>query len=214
MPSACQPCRSTGDRRFHRARLAPSVIVRDRRCIGSESTSAARSPISRCCARTTARSAITRCRPRRATRRRRSSAGIADLIARMRSRPARSPMSATARRSRPTSSSSARARVTGLLTTKGFRDVLEIGRQTRPHLYDYTRRASRRRSSPREHRHRDRRARRCADGTVLTALDEREVERGRAQTEGGGRRVGRDVLPARLPQSRARAAARASRASA
>ncbi|MBO1114512.1 hydantoinase/oxoprolinase family protein [Bordetella petrii] len=25
----------------------------------------------------------------------------------------------------------------GLLTTKGFRDVLEIGRQTRPHLYDY-----------------------------------------------------------------------------
>src|ERR1051325_2026046 len=27
---------------------------------------------------------------------------------------------------------------TGLLTTKGFRDVLEIGRQTRPHLYDYS----------------------------------------------------------------------------
>jgi N-methylhydantoinase A len=27
---------------------------------------------------------------------------------------------------------------TGLLTTRGFRDVLEIGRQTRPHLYDYT----------------------------------------------------------------------------
>jgi N-methylhydantoinase A len=27
--------------------------------------------------------------------------------------------------------------VCGLLTTKGFRDVLEIGRQVRPHLYDY-----------------------------------------------------------------------------
>lgn len=27
---------------------------------------------------------------------------------------------------------------TGLLTTKGFRDVLEIGRQARPHLYDYS----------------------------------------------------------------------------
>ena len=27
--------------------------------------------------------------------------------------------------------------VTGLITTQGFRDVLEIGRQTRPHLYDY-----------------------------------------------------------------------------
>ena len=26
---------------------------------------------------------------------------------------------------------------TGLLTTRGFRDVLEIGRQTRPHLYKY-----------------------------------------------------------------------------
>jgi len=25
----------------------------------------------------------------------------------------------------------------GLITTKGFRDVLEIGRQVRPHLYDY-----------------------------------------------------------------------------
>ena len=31
-----------------------------------------------------------------------------------------------------------RGSLTGLLTTKGFRDVLEIGRQTRPHLYDYS----------------------------------------------------------------------------
>ncbi len=28
--------------------------------------------------------------------------------------------------------------LTGLITTKGFRDVLEIGRQVRPHLYDYS----------------------------------------------------------------------------
>src|SRR6478736_4784854 len=27
---------------------------------------------------------------------------------------------------------------TGLIVTRGFRDVLEIGRQVRPHLYDYT----------------------------------------------------------------------------
>src|SRR5690348_10572483 len=27
---------------------------------------------------------------------------------------------------------------TGLITTRGFRDVLEIGRQVRPHLYDYS----------------------------------------------------------------------------
>src|SRR5690606_36937772 len=25
----------------------------------------------------------------------------------------------------------------GLITTRGFRDILEIGRQVRPHLYDY-----------------------------------------------------------------------------
>ena len=30
-----------------------------------------------------------------------------------------------------------RAKSIGLLTTKGFRDVLEIGRQTRPNLYNY-----------------------------------------------------------------------------
>ncbi|RPI42261.1 MAG: hydantoinase/oxoprolinase family protein, partial [Betaproteobacteria bacterium] len=29
-----------------------------------------------------------------------------------------------------------RGALTGLLTTRGFRDVLEIGRQVRPHLYD------------------------------------------------------------------------------
>jgi N-methylhydantoinase A len=28
--------------------------------------------------------------------------------------------------------------LTGLITTRGFRDVLEIGRQVRPHLYDYS----------------------------------------------------------------------------
>ena len=31
-----------------------------------------------------------------------------------------------------------RAPSIGLLATKGFRDVLEIARQIRPHLYDYT----------------------------------------------------------------------------
>src|SRR6266404_8494881 len=31
-----------------------------------------------------------------------------------------------------------RGATTALLTTAGFRDVLEIGRQTRPDLYDYT----------------------------------------------------------------------------
>jgi N-methylhydantoinase A len=64
--------------------------------------------------------------------------------------------------------------VTGLITTRGFRDVLEIGRQVRPHLYDY------RVTKPpplarREHRM-EVSERVNAKGEVLAALDEREVE--------------------------------------
>ena len=64
---------------------------------------------------------------------------------------------------------------TGLLTTKGFRDVLEIGRQTRPHLYDY----SRGKPQPlvaREHRL-ELNERLNARGEVLQALDEAELDR-------------------------------------
>ncbi len=43
--------------------------------------------------------------------------------------------SPTARRSRPTRCWSGAARASSLLTTAGFEDVLEIGRQTRPELY-------------------------------------------------------------------------------
>src|SRR5262245_59318114 len=64
---------------------------------------------------------------------------------------------------------------TGLITTKGFRDVLEIGRQVRPHLYDY------RVTKPpplarREHRI-EIGERIAASGEVLAPLEEREVER-------------------------------------
>ena len=57
---------------------------------------------------------------------------------------------------------------TGLITTQGFRDVLEIGRQTRPHLYDY---AVERPAPlvPRELRL-EVRERVMADGTVLHPL--------------------------------------------
>ncbi|HTI81139.1 MAG TPA: hydantoinase/oxoprolinase family protein, partial [Acetobacteraceae bacterium] len=62
---------------------------------------------------------------------------------------------------------------TGLITTQGFRDVLEIGRQVRPHLYDYTVR------TPAPVVPRARRAevgeRIDAGGVVLHALDEAEV---------------------------------------
>jgi N-methylhydantoinase A len=62
---------------------------------------------------------------------------------------------------------------TALLTTRGFRDVLEIGRQTRPELYDY----AVRHPEPLTPRHRrfeiDERV--YADGTVETPLDENAI---------------------------------------
>ena len=62
---------------------------------------------------------------------------------------------------------------TGLITTRGFRDVLEIGRQVRPHLYDYTVR------TPVPLVPRERRLevseRIDAAGAVLHLLDEAEV---------------------------------------
>ena len=64
--------------------------------------------------------------------------------------------------------------VVGLITTRGFRDVLEIGRQTRPHLYDYTR-GRPLPLVPRELRVEvDERIR--SDGSVLVPLDEARVE--------------------------------------
>ncbi len=62
---------------------------------------------------------------------------------------------------------------TGLMTTRGFRDVLEIGRQTRPHLYNYRVR----RPEPLIPRHLrleiDERI--LADGSVHRPLDENAV---------------------------------------
>ena len=62
---------------------------------------------------------------------------------------------------------------TGLITTRGFRDVLEIGRQVRPHLYDYTVRTPVP-LVPREHRL-EVSERIDAAGVVLQPLDEAEV---------------------------------------
>ena len=64
---------------------------------------------------------------------------------------------------------------TGLITTKGFRDVLEIGRQVRPHLYDYTVRTPPP-LVPREVRL-EVRERMDADGAVLQPLHEDDVVR-------------------------------------
>src|SRR5262245_6128834 len=81
-----------------------------------------------------------------------------------------------------------RGAVTGLITTGGFRDLLEIGRQRRPHLYDLQAdkppvlvpRALRAEVAERM-RH---------DGRVETALDEAEVRRAvRALARAGARSV-------------------------
>jgi len=64
---------------------------------------------------------------------------------------------------------------TGLLTTKGFRDVLELGRQARPSIYDY-RKARAEPMVPRDRRVEvDERV--GPDGTVLRSLDEASLAR-------------------------------------
>jgi N-methylhydantoinase A len=64
---------------------------------------------------------------------------------------------------------------TGLLTTKGFRDLLEIGRQRRPHVYNqFARRPDP--LVPRELRF-EIEERIAADGSVLVPLNEASVER-------------------------------------
>jgi len=69
--------------------------------------------------------------------------------------------------------------VTGLITTQGFRDVLEIGRQTRPHLYDY---AVGKPAVLVQREHRIEVAERIdARGNVLCALDELAVRRAARQ---------------------------------
>ena len=61
----------------------------------------------------------------------------------------------------------------GLITTRGFRDVLEIGRQTRPNLYDYTQRNPRPLAA-RQDRH-EVRERVHADGNIEVTLDESDL---------------------------------------
>jgi N-methylhydantoinase A len=77
-----------------------------------------------------------------------------------------------------------RGAATALLTTAGFRDVIEIGRQTRPDLYDYTVE----RAPPLVPRHRriEIAERLDADGDVLVPLDEEAVARAAATLQKEG----------------------------
>jgi len=77
-----------------------------------------------------------------------------------------------------------RGALTGLITTRGFRDVIEIGRQVRPHLFDY----SVTKPPPlaaREHRL-EIRERIDSRGEVLEAIDERELEAAAVKLESAG----------------------------
>ena len=63
---------------------------------------------------------------------------------------------------------------TGLITTKGFRDVIEVGRQLRPHLYDYAQ-TKPKALVPRRRRHEvDERL--TYDGTVRRTFDDESAQ--------------------------------------
>jgi N-methylhydantoinase A len=77
-----------------------------------------------------------------------------------------------------------RGALTGLITTRGFRDVIEIGRQVRPHLFDY----SVTKPPPlavRAHRF-EIGERVNSRGEILVALDEGEVEAAAVQLKHAG----------------------------
>src|SRR3954467_8484026 len=77
-----------------------------------------------------------------------------------------------------------RGGLTGLITTKGFRDVIEIGRQVRPHLFDYII-VKPPPLAAREHRI-EVSERVSASGDVAVALDDGEVESAAADLKAAG----------------------------
>ncbi len=90
---------------------------------------------------------------------------------------------------------------TALVTTRGFRDVYEIGRINRPDAYNlfFQKHVP---LVPREHCY-EVTERLFADGRVHKPLDESRIACGRRRTGARGHRGGRDPVPALLPQSRA-----------
>ena len=89
---------------------------------------------------------------------------------------------------------------TGMITTRGFRDIIELGRRTRPQAYGMTGtfvpvipRNLRLEVSERVE----------ASGAVRTPLDEDEVKRGGRATARRRLRVARHPFPAFLRQPRA-----------
>ena len=96
----------------------------------------------------------------------------------------------------------------GMLTTKGFRDVVHIGRHQRPQHYSIMQDIPWQAQPFVKRRHRHVVSERIVPptGEVLETLNEDEVRAGCPRTEGGRRRVGCDLLPVLLSQPGARAA--------
>jgi N-methylhydantoinase A/oxoprolinase/acetone carboxylase beta subunit len=96
----------------------------------------------------------------------------------------------------------------GLITTKGFRDVLELGRRTRPTPYGL-----KGRFVPLIERHRPPRGRRAHGRRrrVLVPLDEAAVAAGSEEADRARRGERRHPLPAQLHQPGARGARRRDR---
>ena len=144
-----------------------------------------------------ARSGWRRCRRRRATRPR--------ACSRRSRRPARIPREVNLIVHGTTATTNAllerKVARCGLITTKGFRDVLELGRRTRPHAYGMI-------GAFEPLISRDLRLevseRLDATGKILTPLDEDGRARGRASPARHGCRGDRHPFPAFLHQSRPR----------
>ena len=95
---------------------------------------------------------------------------------------------------------------TGLITTRGFRDVLEIGRIRMPDMFDLTWDKPKP-LVPRRHRL-EVVERIAADGSIVEPLSEASVILAGERLVGRGHPGGRRVPHQQLPQSRARAADR------
>ena len=97
----------------------------------------------------------------------------------------------------PTPCWSARLAKTGMITTRGFRDVLELGRRTRPQAYGMT--GTFEPLIPRELGSKvDERVE--ASGEVRTPLDEAEMREAVRALIAAGLRIPRHPFPARLRQ--------------
>ena len=192
-----------------RARRAPHERARRR---SSASMSAARSPTCSFSTRRRGRSAPPRCRRTRGDE---AQGFLERPAARSAALAAHRTRSCTARRSAPTRCSSARARKTGVITTRGFRDVLEMRRRDRPqHLgpvgrvraggdRDLRRRGARAHAGRRHHPHGGRsrrgaarRAKRCsprgAEAVAIIFINAyANAENERTRARGGSRRSGR-----------------------